>query len=641
MRIPALIFINLLFCVAYAGKQPDINEKRVHEKIEKILESHVQYNDLSEELMDRAISNYIDELDPHKTYFLEPEVSSYLKPSKELLEKCLSEYKLQNFNSFEKIYSIFVRAVNRRNIIEKKLENETLLENLDSKMFKDIEWAKNGNELRKRLLDIRSLQTQNADKIADFTKKDILKHIDKRRKNREKDFLDKKQRKQHICTLLLKALATSFDTHTTYFTPNEANQFMIQVQQRLFGIGAQLRDTFNGFTILRIIEGGPAARSGKLKINDRIIAVSHEPIIGMDIAEGVEKIRGEKGTEVLLTIVRENADGKKEQFELPLTRDEIVIEETRMKSSFTPYGDGVIAYLKLYSFYQDENTSSTKDLKAALETIEKDHKISGVILDLRANGGGLIQEAVGVAGLFIHQGIITSVKSGTGKIDHLRETNSSSAFDGPLVVLTDKASASASEIVAQSLQDYQRAIIVGDKETVGKGSVQEFTLGSKSPGKVNPEGEFKVTTRKYYTVSGKSPQLVGVKSDIVVPGIFANTEIGEKFAKYPLKNDQIKESFDDPLDDVPFIHRYQAAKMFKFKPQVVTDVFFKYLPQLTQNSELRLKDNKDYQTFIEQIALENYDDESIDYFRKADLQKQEAEHILKDLIYFCEKKAAS
>jgi len=641
MKTFSVLFINFLFCVVCAAKQPDITEKNVHEKVEKILEAHVNYDQLNEEIMNRALSNYIEELDPHKTYLIEKEVSPYLNPSKNLLKKCLSEYKSKNFKVFEQIYTLFTKTIIRRNKLEKAIEKKPLKESIDSKLFKDIKWAKDEAELEKRLLDIRSLQTQNADKMSDFTKKDILKHIDKRRRNREKDFLQKKQRKQHICTLLLKALASSFDTHTNYFTPNEANQFMIRVQQRLFGIGAQLRDTFNGFTILRIIEGGPAEKSQKLKINDRIIAVNHEPIIGMDIAEGVEKIRGEQGTNVVLTVFRELQEGKNEQFELTLTRDEIVIEETRMKSSFAPFADGVIAYLKLYSFYQDENTSSTKDLKKALEEIEKEHKIKGVVLDLRGNGGGLIKEAVGVTGLFIHQGIVTSVKSSTGKIDHLREVNSSCSYDGPLVVLTDKVSASASEIVAQSLQDYQRALIIGDESTTGKGSVQEFTLGSKSPGKVNPEGEYKVTTRKYYTVSGKSPQLVGVKADIVVPGIFSTADIGEKFAKYPLENDKISANFEDPLDDIPFIHRYQAAKMFKFDPQVVTDVFLKHLPILKKNSEIRLKDHKDYQEFIKQISLENYDDDSIDYFRKADLQRQEAENILKDLVYLCEKKAAS
>lgn len=641
MKKIILIIISLLSCIAYSEKQPDINVQDVQKKISEILKAHVNYDHIDEEIIKRALSNFIDELDPHKMYLLDTEVSQYINADKTLIAKCLEEYSQGKLDIFEEIYNLYTSAVDRRNLLEKEIQSKTISEKIDSKKFKDIKWAKTKEELATRLLEIRMLQTQGADKIDDITKEDILKHIEKRRTNREKEFLNADIKDKHICTLLLKALSSSLDTHTNYFTPNEASQFMIQVQQRLFGIGAQLRDTLNGFTILRIIDGGPAQKSGKLKINDRIIAVNHEPIIGMDITEGVEKIRGEIGTEVLLTVLREHADEKTDKFDITLTRGEIVIEETRLKSSFIPYADGVIAYLKLYSFYQDQNTSSSNDLKKALNEIADKHTIKGVLLDLRGNTGGLLSEAVGVAGLFIHQGIIASVKDCEGKVQHLREVNGNCQFEGPLVILTDKASASASEIVAQSLQDYKRAIVVGDAHSFGKGSFQTLTLDAKGPGKINPKGEYKVTRGRYYTVSGRSPQLVGVQADITVPGLFSNADIGEEFAKYPLENDQIEANFDDKLEDIPFIHRYQAAKMYKHDTQKVSKVFTSHLENLRKNSEIRISQNTDYQTFLEQIALENYDDDSIDFFRKSDFQKIEAENILKDLIFYHEKKAAS
>ena len=311
----------------------------------------------------------------------------------------------------------------------------------------------------------------------------------------------------------MKATAESLDSHTNYFTPSEANQFMIQVQQRLFGIGAQLRDNLDGFSVMRILENSPASQSSKLKINDKIIAVNHEPIVGLDITEAVDLIRGEKGTPVVLTILRETCKETRqiEKLDIELIRNEVVLEESRLETSLEPFGDGVIAHLRLFSFYQDPKSSSAGDIRKALENIKKDHKLAGVILDLRSNAGGLLPQAVAVTGLFINKGIVVSIKDNSGKLQHLREIEGKPVWDGPLTVLVNRASASAAEIVAQTLQDYGRAIIVGDDHTFGKGTFQTFTLDPINNPKVNPQGEYKVTRGRYYTVSGKSPQLVGVQ----------------------------------------------------------------------------------------------------------------------------------
>ena len=638
------IILSLLLCISCYSKQPDIDTKDVHKKVEEILKAHVSHREVDEAIIERALSNFVDDLDPHKTYFLAEEVENFVNPDKKLVRDALNDYSKANFKVFGQIYAQYIKAIDRREQLEEEISKKDATQDVDSKKLKDLNWAKNSEELATRLLEIRFLQLKSAEKMDDDTKVNILKHIEKRRRNYEAEFTNKEEREKHICALVLKSIASSLDSHTNYFTPNEANQFMIQVQQRLFGIGAQLRDTLNGFTIMRIIEGGPAEKCGKLKNNDRIIAVNHEPIVGLDITEGVEKIRGEEGTEVELTICRDHADGKTETFDLKLTRNEIVIEETRLKSEAIPFADGALAYLKLYSFYQDENTSSTQDILKALEEIEKEHKIKGVLLDLRGNTGGLLNKAVGVAGLFIHQGIVVSVKDNEDNVQHLRETSADCAFDGPLVILTDKASASASEIVAQSLQDYGRAIVVGDEHTFGKGSFQTLTLTTKSSGKVDPKGEYKVTRGRYYTVSGKSPQLVGVKADIKIPGIFSSAEIGEKFGKFPLETDKIDPNFKDNMEDIPLIHRFQAARLYNMKPQQKLTSFSKHLEKLNKNANTRIEKNENYQTFLSELEKENYDHESIDFFRKADFQKQEAENILKDLVFLCvteEKKAAS
>ena len=411
---------------------------------------------------------------------------------------------------------------------------------------------------------------------------------------------------------------------------------MVQVQQRLFGIGAQLRDNLNGFTIVRLLDGGPASIGNKLKINDRIIAVNREPVVGMDITEAVELIRGEKGTPVLLTILRnsnEENEQKLDKLDLEITRGEVVLEEIRLETNIEPYADGVIANLRLFSFYQDPKSSSASDIKKAIERLKSEYKLKGVVLDLRNNSGGLLPQAVAVTGLFITKGIVVSIKDSSARVQHLRDTDGKLVWDGPLMVLTNRASASAAEIVAQTLQDYGRALVIGDKHSFGKGTFQTFTLDAWNTGKVNPRGEYKVTRGRYYTVSGKSPQLVGVQADIIVPGILSELDIGEEFSKFPLENDSIEPHFEDDLADIPLIHRNQAGRLYKHNLQPILTTYTQYQDILKKNSEKRIKENKNYQNFLKEIEKKHYDAEPIEIFGQSDLQLTEANNIMKDLIF--------
>lgn len=426
-------------------------------------------------------------------------------------------------------------------------------------------------------------------------------------------------------------MASSLDAHTYYFTPIEANDFVIQVQQKLCGIGALLSDNLNGLTIVKIVEKSPASKSN-LKVKDRIIAVNNEPIIDLDSKEAVNLIRGEKGTQVILTILRETEDGKEAKFDTTLTRDEVVLEEARIETAVEPYGDGAIAIIKLHSFYQDNKNSSCSDVRKALETIKKDYKVKGVILDLRNNAGGLLSQAIDLSSLFISKGIVVSVKDNTGNIHHKRNINDKLAWDGSLIVLTNRASASASEIVAQCLKDYGRALIVGDDRTFGKGSFQSFTLDASRDLKVNPKGEYKVTRGLYYTVSGKSPQLIGVKSDITIPGSLSGTDCGEQFDKYPLKNDSIPPGFEDDLSDVPALYRQKLAALYKHNMQAVLTQYTQYIKPLAINSQKRLDETKNYKTFLQAIKDQQFDNKIIETFSENDIQLLEAKNIMKDLI---------
>jgi carboxyl-terminal processing protease len=642
LRLFSLFFLVFhLFCFA---KPPSLTPHDTKVKINEILKAHVSYQYLSTELIKRSLQNYIDELDPLKTYFIENEVLEWTSASEGLLQKTLQNIQNEDFSIYIAIHEAMLKAIERRNNIEQEISSSELPKNVQPQEFKDIPWAKTEIELKERLLRIKALQLEAAEKLNQETKAQFIQRLNKRRLNREEELKthSSAEKKQLVLSYVLKAISSSLDSQTAYFTPAEANQFMIQVQQKLYGIGAQLRDDLNGLTVIRLLEGGPASISNKLKIGDRIIAVNKEPVVGMDIVEAVELIRGQQGTPVTLTVLRELDKEKKteDKLEIEIVRGEVVLKETRLETSFEPFGDGSIGILHLFSFYQDNKSSSTSDLANAIAELKKKNNLKGIILDLRNNAGGLLPQAVSVTGLFISKGVVVSVKDNSGEIQRLRNIDTKKVWDGPLLVLTNRASASASEIVAQALQDYGRALVVGDAQTFGKGTFQTFTLESSHYGKVNPKGEYKVTRGRYYTVSGKSPQLVGVNADIVVPGILSELDIGEKFSKFPLETDLIPPSFDDDLSDVPPLHRNQIMRLYKFNLQPVLTIYAPYLSILKSNSEKRMAENKNYQDFLKEIAKKDFYNEASEMFGQNDLQLNEAINIMKDMIFFSQNAAA-
>jgi carboxyl-terminal processing protease len=637
-----LIFTFFLCTAVWAyAKPPTLTPKDTRHKIEEILKAHVCHQKLTPNLMARAIQNYLEELDPGKTYLIEPDISTWLSTEEEFLARTTEAVDKEDFAVFEAIHETMLHAIERRNRIEKQIEKMPLPAQVQPSEFKDLPWAKSQEELTNRLLRIKALQLQTAQKIDPETQEQFLQRISKRRQNREGELSSGsfQEKRQLVLSYVLKAVSAALDSQTIYFTPAEASQFMIQVQQRLFGIGVQLRDDLSGFSVVRLVDGGPASAGNKIKVGDRIVAVDHEPVVGMDIVEAVEKIRGPQGSNVVLTILRETKDGdisKENKLDVEIVRGEVVLKETRLESYYEPYGEGVIAILHLFSFYQDSKSSSAADLAAALEAIKKEHRVKGVILDLRNNAGGMLSQAVAVTGLFISKGVVASVKDNTGHVQHLRNIDGKKIWDGPLMVLTNRASASAAEIVAQTLQDYGRAFVVGDPETFGKGTFQTFTLETSSLGKINPKGEYKVTRGRYYTASGKSPQLVGVKADIVIPGIFSEMDVGEKYSKYPVETDQIAASFDDDLSDIPSVHRYQLHRLYKDQKQPVLTIYQPFLDKLKKNSSLRISQNKNYQNFIKELRKKDELSDTYDFFGQNDLQLTETLNTMKDFILFLE-----
>lgn len=647
-----LSYIIVSFCLFFVpfcaeAKNPELDPKSTHDKLVEIMKSHAKYKEMTPELVGRTLKNFIDELDPTKTYFIESDIHQWIEPTPEMETKVLEDFNNNNFSTFDQIHGVMVQAIARRHDLEKSIDIHNLPKKVKAREFKDMKWAQNEHELLERLIRLRALQVETATKLNEETLEKSLQRLSKRQAKYEETILtpDAVQKERFILSDFLKAATESLDSHTSYFTPDEANQFLINVQQRLFGIGAQLRDDLNGFTIVKIVDGGPAALGKELKVKDRIIAVDGEPVVGMDIVDAVELIRGEEGTTVVLTVIREKADSneedqKEEKLDIHIKRGEVVLKETRFEANYEPFGDGVIAYLRLFSFYQDNESSSAADLTEALKKLLSEHNVIGVILDLRYNTGGILSQAVSVTGMFITKGIVVSIKDENGNVQHLRDLDATAVWNGPLAVLINRASASASEIVAQTLQDYGRALIVGDDHSFGKGSFQTFTLNATMKNEVpNPSGEYKVTRGRYYTVSGKTPQLTGVLADIVVPGPLSESEIGEKFNKFPLDNDSIPPNFDDDLSDIPFYQRDKVKFLYKFDLQKRLETYKPYLATLKKNSSQRIENNKLYQDFLKELKKNQDPEVEEDYkgeFGKSDFQLTETYNIVKDLLFLRE-----
>lgn len=429
------------------------------------------------------------------------------------------------------------------------------------------------------------------------------------------------QTDEEVIKGFLVALAESYDPHSEYMSPTDMENFNIQMKLSLVGIGALLRPD-DGYTrIVEIMPGGPADRDGRLKANDRIAAVAQgngpfEDIIDLRLDKVVEKIRGKKGTPVRLQVIPAHATDPSKRVIITLTRDEVKLKESEVKAevidvpeeevkllSKLAAGDEALkaatklsspgteaqkkaterfGWLTIPSFYSEmekhgseDAKSTTKDVRRLLARLKKEN-IHGLVIDLRRNGGGSLEEAINLTGLFIGPGPVVQVKDSSGKITVSTDNEAAPFYDGPIVVLINRLSASASEIFAGALQDYHRAVIVGDEQSFGKGTVQTLLdVGRFLPpslfGNNQKAGSLKLTIQKFYRVSGGSTQYHGVASDIQLPSLTDTPEIGESMLPNPLVYDEVA-----PLKITPF-----SEEML-------------FLPTLKQHSADRVKKNLEF-----------------------------------------------
>jgi carboxyl-terminal processing protease len=438
-----------------------------------------------------------------------------------------------------------------------------------------------------------------------------------------------------VFEMYLNSLARAYDPHSDYMGHMQAENFAIQMKLSLFGIGAILTSE-DGYCKIAELKEGPAAKSGKIKPGDRIVSVAQtnaEPVdvVGMPVDKVVEMIRGPKGTEVTLTLIPADAADSTVRKEVPLVRDEIKLDDQAAKARLfeSPGNDAQplrVGVIDLSSFYADNEppqfTGEMAGLRSKATTIDvarlvhrlKKEKVSGIILDLRRNGGGYLEEAIKLTGLFITRGPVVQTKDPNGDIVTDSDPDPSVLYDGPLIVLTSRFSASASEILAGALQDYNRALIVGDHSTFGKGTVQTVQrlapyLDQKHLTYDFDPGSLKVTIKKFYRAAGVSTQLRGVISDIELPSIwnYASDEVGESSLPNALPCDEVASAAN-------------LENLNRVKP---------YLPELQQASARRVATSTDFAYIKQDIDdfLKEQSDKSISLnvaFRLAD-QKTKTE----------------
>ena len=364
---------------------------------------------------------------------------------------------------------------------------------------------------------------------------------------------------EDVIKTFLVALSQSYDPHSEYMSPSDMENFNIQMKLSLVGIGAVLRPDDGYAKVVEVVPGGPADKDGRLKANDRIAAVAQgrnpfEDVVDMKLDKVVEKIRGAKGSQVRLQVIPANATDPSKRNVVEITRDEVKLKESEAKGEViqTKDADGQaarIGWLTVPSFYAEmerhgegDSKSTTKDVRRILERMKKEN-IGGLVIDLRRDGGGSLEEAINLTGLFVGSGPVVQAKDSNGRVSVSSDNEGTPFYDGPVVVLVNRLSASASEIFAAALQDYGRAVVVGDERSFGKGTVQTLLdVGKFMPlfqSQGSKAGSLKLTIQKFYRVSGGSTQHRGVLSDIVIPSLTDTPEIGESALPNPLAYDEV------------------------------------------------------------------------------------------------------
>ena len=548
-------FATMLVATPYSQGSTDLSltplkeHKRATKLITHFLDKyHYKNFTLNDNLSDKILYSYLDALDPNRSYFYQKDIDSFQIFRFEF-DDALDDPELSAPFKMFRLYQARVeeRVLNAIKLLEKKFDFT-----IDEELTIDrssLNWAITKNELdevwRKRVKnDVLSLR------LAEKDSDEIRETLEKRYKGISKR--SQQVDAEDVYQLFINAFASTLEPHTSYLSPRTSENFEIRMSLSLEGIGALLRTDGDYTLVERIIPGGPADLGGLLHSSDRIIGIAQQnekefkDVVGWRLEEVVELIRGAKGTNVSLQILPGDEGQNAKIREIQITRDKIKLEEQAAKSEVIQIQDTTQSYkigvIDIPTFYIDfqayqrgdsDYRSTTRDVDNLISDLTSKN-IDALILDLRSNGGGSLTEATQLTGLFINDGPIVQVRSSDGHIEVHRDLDSSVSYTGPLVVLVDRYSASASEIVASAIQDYQRGIVVGET-TFGKGTVQQLVdLNNFDSKKGIKLGQLKATIAQYFRIDGGSTQYRGVKPDIGFNTVFSGEEYGESALKNAL-----------------------------------------------------------------------------------------------------------
>jgi carboxyl-terminal processing protease len=533
-------------------------EKLIIRAVMELLDiRHFQEHDIDDAFSRQVFKTYMRRLDGGKRFIT---LSAYdlMDDYEESIDDALRE---PDMEFFELSYELINEAV----LKVKKMYPEILSHPFDFSIDENIEmdgenleYAKDDAELRARWKLYLKYETltrlankideQETEEDSEGSMKSLAELESEAREDVEKMMdnwfqrLDEVRRSDRFETYL-NSVTSTFDPHTGYFNPKRKDDFDITMSQRLEGIGARLQRSGSYTKVTSIVPGGPAWKQGELQVDDLIHAVTQEgeepvDINGMHIDDVVGMIRGDKGTDVTLTVKKVDGD----ILDITIHRDEVLLDQGLAQSVLLEFPGKVdkLGYIKLPRFYADfenpDGRSCAEDVASEIEKLKKQN-VEGIILDLRNNGGGSLADVVEMSGLFIKDGPIVQVKSRQKDPYVFRDKDDEVRYTGPLIIMVNKYSASASEILAAAMQDYRRAIIVGSTSTFGKGTVQRFydlDRAIRSYSEFKPLGQLKMTMQKFYRINGGSTQLRGVEPDIVLPDRFSKIEIGEKELEHPM-----------------------------------------------------------------------------------------------------------
>ena len=636
-NLKKLLFFAPLMTLMFCFNSPQNDEEKM-QTIMISVKNTLSYLHYSPKPINDAYSadvfdKYLEMMDPAKKFLLQSDVDEFTK-HKTKLDDYLNRGDISFFNLTVDRLNARTKEVEKlsQDILSKPInfdENEELI--LEPKLKT---YPKNQEELRNEwkkfikyniLQEIETLnakeQTQkekkdsvNKFKLKDTIKLQILTPQQKQAKATDevKDLLTSmfkrydKRKKMDWFSVYMNAYTEVFDPHTNYFSPQDKEDFDVSFKGKVIGIGATIQEKKGKILIGTLVVGAPAWKSKQISEGDEILKVKskkdEEPInvTGMLVDEAVRFIRGEKGSEVVLTLRKKDGSIK----EVKMIREEVAIEDTFARSIIVNSPNGKkYGFINLPGFNADfedaKGRNASDDIKAELIKL-KAQNVEGIILDLRNNGGGSLTEVVDIMGLFMKNGPVVQVKDGNGKIQVLKNKQNDPIWTGPLVIMQNELSASASEILAGAMQDYGRAVIVGSPQSFGKGTVQTFVELNRFLNTSDDFGALKLTIQKFYRVNGKSTQLKGVDSDIPMKDIFTYEEIGERYDNYALPWDQVSTSGFAPLNTLN-------------------------MSNLVSNSAKRLTQNKNYQLLLESAQWK----EKLDKEEKVTLNLKEFESLMK------------